>query len=324
MSTKVTIFENTNFGGRSQELNIGYTAGPLAIGNDVVSSVRVPPGLKITLYEHGPGNGRTKVLTADAASLPDFNDITSNVLVEELPAAVLFADANYGGRSQRLMMGYNAGYLAVGNDVVSSVKVPAGLKVTLYEHAPGNGRVKILTADTPSLPDFDNITSNVLVESLSDSPAAVLPARIALKATINGRFVCAEGAGVGALIANRNNAAPAGATGKDSWETFEVVPMATNRIALRATVNGKFVTADKGGGPLYAKTDRASAAADSAEVFEVKTMGAGRIALRAVCNQRFVCAEGAGAGALMANRENAYPGDAQGNGSWEIFEFKSM
>jgi hypothetical protein len=324
MSQKVTIFESNNFTGRSQELAVGYTAGPLAIGNDVVSSVKVPAGLKVTLYEHGPGNGRTKVLTADAASLPDFNDITSNILVEELPAVWLYEHNNYGGRSQKLVIGYNAGYLAVGNDVVSSVKVPAGLKVTLYEHAPGNGRVKILTADTPSLPDFNDITSNVLVESLAESPAASLPARIALRATINGKFVCAENAGALPLIANRAAAYAGDAQGKGSWEIFEAVPMATNRIALRATINGKFVSADRGGGPLVAKTAMASAAADSTEVFEVKAMGTGRIALRAVCNNRYVCAEGAGAGALMANRENAWTGDAQGNGSWEIFEFKAM
>jgi hypothetical protein len=82
------------------------------------------------------------------------------------PIAFIYQNNNYGGASQALTLGYNAGPLAIGNDVVSSVKVPRGLRVTLYEHAPGNGRTKVLTADTPSLPDFDNITSNILVEEI--------------------------------------------------------------------------------------------------------------------------------------------------------------
>ncbi|MEQ1935189.1 MAG: hypothetical protein ABL962_15115 [Fimbriimonadaceae bacterium] len=77
---------------------------------------------------------------------------------------LLFEDQNFGGKSQRLRLGYNAGPLAVGNDVVSSVKVSNGFKVTLYENVPGNGRAKVLTGDVTALPDFDNITSNVVVE----------------------------------------------------------------------------------------------------------------------------------------------------------------
>ena len=72
--TQVSIFEHNNYGGRTQQLILGYNAGPLAIGNDVVSSVKVPPGYRVTLYEHAPGNGRVKVLTADTPSLPGFND----------------------------------------------------------------------------------------------------------------------------------------------------------------------------------------------------------------------------------------------------------
>lgn len=238
-------------------------------------------------------------------------------------SVTLFQHNNYGGRSQVLELGYNAGYLAVGNDVVSSVKVPEGYKVTLYEHAPGNGRVKVLTADTASLPDFNDITSNVLVERISDTPAAALPARVALLATINGQWVCAEDAGRKPLIANRAAANAGDAQGKGSGEIFEVVPMATNRIALRATINGQFVSLQSDL-TLLASVGRASAADDSAEVFEVKAMGEGRIALKSVRNGQWVCAEGAGARPLMANRAAPYAGDAQGNGSWEIFAFKAM
>jgi uncharacterized glyoxalase superfamily protein PhnB len=82
---KVVIYEHANYEGRSQELVVGYNAGPLEIGNDVLSSIRVPKGLRVTLYEHGPTVGRTLVLTEDTPWVgDDFNDITSNILVERI------------------------------------------------------------------------------------------------------------------------------------------------------------------------------------------------------------------------------------------------
>lgn len=83
-----TIFEHINFGGKSQALVEGMNAGPLALGNDVASSVKVSECFKVTLYGAGPGqNGPELVLTADDADLTndDFNDILSNVLVERDP-----------------------------------------------------------------------------------------------------------------------------------------------------------------------------------------------------------------------------------------------
>ena len=83
-----TIFEHTDFGGKSQALVEGMNVGPLALGNDVASSIKVSPCFKVTLYGAGPGqNGPELVLTADNADLTNdnFNDILSNVLVERDP-----------------------------------------------------------------------------------------------------------------------------------------------------------------------------------------------------------------------------------------------
>jgi hypothetical protein len=80
-----TLFEHINFGGKSQALVEGLNVGPLAVGNDVTSSVKVSKCWKVTLYGAGPGQkGPELVLTADNADLikNNFNDITSNVLVE--------------------------------------------------------------------------------------------------------------------------------------------------------------------------------------------------------------------------------------------------
>ena len=61
-----------------------YDVGQLSFGNDMISSVKVPPGWKVTLYQHAGFQGATKVLTADTHTLPDFNDQTSSIVVERM------------------------------------------------------------------------------------------------------------------------------------------------------------------------------------------------------------------------------------------------
>ncbi|MEV6925109.1 carbohydrate-binding protein [Dactylosporangium sp. NPDC051485] len=78
--------------------------------------------------------------------------------------------------------------------------------------------------------------------------------------------------------------------------------------ALRAQINGRYVTAPGGGtGALIAS----STAVGTAEKFDVVDLGSGNVALKARANGQYVCAENAGANPLIANRASA--------GSWETF-----
>jgi hypothetical protein len=79
---RATVFDDHNFEGKAQELSVGvYDWG--AISNDTISSLRVPPGLKVTLFvdTHFQGGGR--VFTQDARYVGnDMNDKTSSIVVE--------------------------------------------------------------------------------------------------------------------------------------------------------------------------------------------------------------------------------------------------
>lgn len=83
----VTIFEHTNYGGKSQGLKEGINTSVLKIGNDIVSSLKVKKCWKVTLYEHNPNNGRQLVITGDTPDLipMNFNDIVSTIKVEKDP-----------------------------------------------------------------------------------------------------------------------------------------------------------------------------------------------------------------------------------------------
>lgn len=87
----VTVYSDANFGGGSQEFGAGdYDWADLTasggIGNDKLSSIRVAPGYKVTLYENANFGGATRVITADSGYVADFNDKTSSLKVEPVPA----------------------------------------------------------------------------------------------------------------------------------------------------------------------------------------------------------------------------------------------
>jgi hypothetical protein len=167
---QVTIFADGNFSGTSQSLGVGrHDVGALTIGNDKLSSLRVPQGLKVTLYEHGGFAGKSWVFTTDTPLVAN-NDMTSSIVVEQVPPQVtIFADGNFAGASQSLGVGrHDFGALTIGNDKLSSLRVPQGLKVTLYEHGGFAGKSWVFTADTPLVANND-MTSSIVVEAV---PAA--------------------------------------------------------------------------------------------------------------------------------------------------------
>ncbi|NJL75875.1 MAG: hypothetical protein HC892_13480 [Saprospiraceae bacterium] len=86
-NSAVILYQNFDFGGASltlaegkHDVNTFYGS----IGNDQLSSIRIPAGYKVTLYEHGGFQGRTQVLTTDMKAINDFNDLTSSVVIEKI------------------------------------------------------------------------------------------------------------------------------------------------------------------------------------------------------------------------------------------------
>lgn len=84
--SKVVIYQESNYLGASQQLGEGiYDLPNLTIGGDKLSSLKVPRGIKVTLYEHPGLNGRSKSFTEDIPWVgDDFNDITSSIKVEKI------------------------------------------------------------------------------------------------------------------------------------------------------------------------------------------------------------------------------------------------
>ena len=122
--------------------------------------------MKVTLYEHTNYQGEARVFTSEQAKLNNFNDLTSSMIIEEVPYAEVFEGANYTGASKAIYtnMSYYMNSITVRNDSIKSVRVPYGLKLMLYEHDGFKGNKRTLVADTPDLGSFNNMTSSFRAE----------------------------------------------------------------------------------------------------------------------------------------------------------------
>lgn len=92
-----SVYQHYSYGGKAMGLQEGsYNMDELIanIGNDQLSSVRVQPGYRVTLYEHANFQGKKRIIEGDNAAVSDFNDLTSSIKVE--PAPVVYgSDYNY-------------------------------------------------------------------------------------------------------------------------------------------------------------------------------------------------------------------------------------
>jgi hypothetical protein len=129
----------------------------------------------------------------------DFNDITSSivvvgptppapVMVRPLPTngVTIYEDGGFGGRAVVLTPGrYDIGQLGqiFGNDILSSIRVPAGYEAVLYADGGFAGRSKVVTSDLGWIgDDFNDVTSSIIVAERRDvaPPPTYAPAPTAI------------------------------------------------------------------------------------------------------------------------------------------------
>ncbi|MGZ8159472.1 MAG: beta/gamma crystallin-related protein [Methylobacter sp.] len=173
----VIIYEHANFQGQSQILPKGRyddAAHQLSFGNDMISSLKVPQGFVVRLYEHYHFQGRFIDIKEDTPVIsPFWNDRTSSIIVygeaEQPPITkevMIFEHANYGGNSQTLQKGkYDTAQISIGNDTISSALVPLGMVLRLYEHTNFQGVFIDIKSDTPAVSmDWNDRTSSIVVD----------------------------------------------------------------------------------------------------------------------------------------------------------------
>ncbi|MEJ3655168.1 aerolysin family beta-barrel pore-forming toxin [Actinomycetes bacterium KLBMP 9759] len=168
------FFVHSDFRGKPVPLDVGeydlwYKPNP-DLPNDSLSSLIVPEGYQVVLYEDAEYKGRDLVCTADIRDLADlgFDNIVSSIKVSKTAGPpTVYADKNFTGTKVTLPPGRypNSGSFApLGNDA-SSVKVPPGYEIALYQDAGFGGGRRTFDADVADLSKhgFDNTASSIVV-----------------------------------------------------------------------------------------------------------------------------------------------------------------
>ncbi|MGO1070086.1 hypothetical protein [Lysobacter sp. CA199] len=172
----ITIYEHANFLGRSQALAIGRyddTLAQISIGNDTISSVKVPAGMAVRLYQHARFQGAYIDLREDLSLLtPTWNEKTSSLVVyaaADTPPptreVMIYEHSEFTGRLQVLGPGrYDAANLSIGDNSLSSLLVPSGMIVRLYELPNFQGAFVDVNEDTAAISmDWNDRVSSIVV-----------------------------------------------------------------------------------------------------------------------------------------------------------------
>lgn len=187
---KVVIYQHAYYEGTSQELGVGkYNVADLRIGDNQLSSVRVPKNLRVILYEDANFKGNSMTLTEDSEYVDDFNDLASSIVVENLggkpnnePAKEkpvelseaekaklgkvgIYQHGNYNGAEKQLGIGkYNTADLGIGDNQLSSIRVPKNLRAILYADANFKGESMTFTENSVYVGNINDRTSSIIVE----------------------------------------------------------------------------------------------------------------------------------------------------------------
>ncbi len=153
-----------------------------------------------------------------------------------------------------------------------------------------------------------------VVNDTGNNSGAPIGSTIALKAKVNGKYVCADKY----LDATNWNLA-ANRTAVGAWEKFVVVDAGGGLIALKANANNKYVCADKYLDAANWKLAANRTAIGAWEKFTWIANSDGTVSLKANGNSKYVCADAALNGTvppLVANRTAI--------GAWEKFTVETQ
>lgn len=176
-----TFYTECDFRGNALRLMPGsYSGAKLGLMKKSIASVQVPSSLRVKAYSSENMFGSSTYLTDDincldqnlrnkiASLVVEYSNGVGNTQQGGNESVIIYADANYQGQSATLLPGNYSTMAAAGsfpNDAVSSVYIPQGYRVVLYEHENFGGKSTTLTASRSSffLSNWNDKTSSIAV-----------------------------------------------------------------------------------------------------------------------------------------------------------------
>ncbi|MCX8020988.1 MAG: beta/gamma crystallin family protein [Chitinophagaceae bacterium] len=138
----VSVYEECDYRGRSFLLEPGnYRSYQMKIGNDRLSGLQIPQGLRVTIYEHDNFTGRSATFTSSVPCLErEWNDMASSIVVERINTnynpndyIVFYTDCYLKGFFRTLYPGiYKAADLGELSGNISSFQIFGNLQLRVY------------------------------------------------------------------------------------------------------------------------------------------------------------------------------------------------
>jgi pimeloyl-ACP methyl ester carboxylesterase len=159
-STQVTLYEHAEYKGVAKSFGIGNHAYVGDNFNDKATSIVVPQGSSLVaeVFEHANFQGRSTVISYSQMSIGAdwsdnnfkvsyLNDKTSSIVVRRRrnDEVILFQHANFQGVAHSDVLG-NKSQVRF-NDDYSSIDLPDGVGIEVFEHASFSGRSQVFTSD---------------------------------------------------------------------------------------------------------------------------------------------------------------------------------
>ncbi len=181
----IALFDQCNYAGKKAYLNPGfYKSYQMLVGNDKLSSMQIPMGMSVTIYEHDDFKGRSATYTSSNSCLTDgWNDNASSLVVENIynqptfeqnDYVIFYNDCYSKGYSQSFTPGtYYGNQLGILKTNISSFAINGNLQVRVYvnsDNAAGYSSTFDATQSCLSSTFNDKIRS-VVIEYKPTQPA---------------------------------------------------------------------------------------------------------------------------------------------------------
>ncbi len=186
----VKIYKDCDYNGESFALyvgNYGYTQLG-NVGNDNISSIRIPQGFTVTVYMDDAFRGESRTFTDNVPCVPaDINDKISSIIVTKSGGSkynkntsnntsynrnmvTVFKDSNLSGESQSLGLGYHDyNGLGVGNDQISSIYIPEGFTVRVYTDGNYQGKSETYYSTVLQMYEINDQISSIIITKTSSN-----------------------------------------------------------------------------------------------------------------------------------------------------------
>jgi hypothetical protein len=182
----VTLHDQCNYAGRQYTLEAGsYRTYQIKIDNDKLSSIQIPNGWKVTVFENDKFEGRSNTYNSSVNCLDaSWRNTTSSIIVESAynnqpgyeqnDYITFYNDCYSKGYSQSLRPGtYSGSQLASLKYNISSFVITGNLQVRVYLNSENlNGASALLDASQTCLsPGYNDKIGSLIIDYKPNQPA---------------------------------------------------------------------------------------------------------------------------------------------------------